>query len=97
VLFGSLLISAWMDDEQERGNAFKYRWLKVSLDSEQAKTLQNIDNIYEGDPAAFRKTSAEKERLQKEEYEDWQKLNQEKEDVKEREQRVRAESSSQQR
>ena len=86
-----------MHDEVERGNAFKYRWLRVSLNSQQGKTLQNIDSIYEVDPAAFRKTTAEKERLQKEEYEDWQKLDQEKEDVKEREQKVRAESSSQQR
>jgi septal ring factor EnvC (AmiA/AmiB activator) len=97
MLLTFLLISAWMDNDVERGNAFKYRWLRVSLDSEQGKTLQNIDSIYEVDPAAFRKATAEKERLQKEEYEDWQKLNQEKKDVKEQEQKIRAESSSQRR
>lgn len=81
-----LLYHTWDRASQHEENDIKYRYMQAFLDAEGKKYLHHIDSQYNLNPGPFRKNVIQQEEHNKEQLEKMQRLEEQKEGVKQLEQ-----------
>ncbi len=84
VVIGLLLLEyyTWFQADQHKENDFKYRFLKVFQDSQAQKTLHDLDSQYNANPEEFQKQVIEREKIEQERFEDFQRMQRELQEIK---------------
>jgi hypothetical protein len=72
----------WMQADLHRENDIKYRYLQGFLESEGQKSLHNLDSQYTSNPDEFRKTVLQREKIQKDSFEDFKQMQEKQQQIK---------------
>ncbi len=78
-----LLLYAWFEADQYKENDMKYRYLEVFQDSPGQKYLHHLDSQFRADPSKMGDEVRQQERMDRERFEEYQKLQETKNEEKE--------------
>jgi len=84
VVIGLLFLEyyTWFQADQHKENDFKYRFLKVFQDPQGKKYLHGLDSQYIANPIQFRSQVAQQEKIEQERFEDFQRMQENQEEIK---------------
>lgn len=79
---GLTLYYSWLQTDQNKENDIKYRHLEVFLDAQNRKYLHVLDSIYNANPKVFRDEVMQQERIEKERFEDYERMQENQQEIK---------------
>ena len=84
VVIGLLFLEyyAWFQAGQHKQNDIKYRFLKVFQDSQGQKALHDLDSQYNANPDEFRNQVIQQEKIEQEQFEDFQRVQESRQEIK---------------
>ena len=82
VTLGFLLYYSWLRADQHKENDIKYRYLEVFQDAQGQRSLHVLDSLYRANPKEFRNAVIQQERIEKERFEDYQRMQENQEEMK---------------
>jgi len=78
----SLQCYTWQEADKYKENDMKYRYLEVSQPPEGQRILHLVDSLYDSNPDEFRKAVHRQEATQQEQFEDFQRVQEKQEEIK---------------
>ena len=84
VVIGLLFLEyyTWFQADQHKQNDIKYRFLKVFQDSQDQKSLHDLDSQYNVNPNEFRNQVTQQEKIEQERFEDFQRMQENQKEIK---------------
>lgn len=77
-----LLYYKWFEADQRKENDVKYRYLQVFQPPEGQKCLHQLDSQYTSNPDEFRKTVLRQEKIQLDSFEDFKRMQEKRQQIK---------------
>lgn len=72
----------WFEADQHKENDIKYRYLQVFQEPEGQKYLHQLDSQYTLNPAEFRKTVIDREKIQRDSFEDFKRMQEKQQQIR---------------
>lgn len=84
VIVGLLFLEyyTWLEADKRKENDMKYRYLEVFQSPEGQYYLNEVDSQYNSDPGEFRKEVTSQEAIKRQQFEDFQRVQEKQEEIK---------------